>query len=87
MTKDIPLDKEKNYVLYTFLELTHQLEIASSKIEFLSSGFIHSYLSEHPELASNQLIKPYFDKIDKAEKKAAQELKRREAKEKNGYQH
>ena len=87
LTKDIPLDKEKNYVLYTFLELTHQLEIASSKTEFLSSGFIYSYLFEHPELASNKLIKPYFDKVDKAEKKAEQELKRREAKEKNGYQH
>jgi hypothetical protein len=81
-TKDIPLDKEKNYVLYTFLELTRQLDIASSKTEFLSSGFIHSYLSEHADLAQNKLIKPYFDKVDKIEKKAELELKRREAKEK-----
>ncbi len=80
MFKNKPLDKESNYILYTFLKLTNELNIATTDTEFFSSGFIYSYLSEHRELANNKLIKPYFDKVDKTEKKAEQELKRRIAK-------
>lgn len=85
MFKSKPLDKENNYILYTFLKLTNQLSLATTDTEFFGSGFIYSYLTEHTELANNKLIEPYFTKVDKAEKKAEQELKQRNTKEKNGY--
>lgn len=64
------LDKATNPVLFAFLNLTNQMEIGSSKNEFLSSGFIYDYLVVHTELANNKYIKPYFDRVNKIERNA-----------------